>query len=334
MHFLAIHEELAGNAGAVAAAEDGHGQLRAARALEAGEAHDLAPADVEADVVHHLLLLIDGMIDGPVPDLHAHVVQNIVNAAGIAVRQLTAHHAPDDPVFVDVTAVIVNGLDGGAVPDHGNAVSHIGDLIELVGNDDGCHALLLEFQQQVQKHPGILLVQRGGGLVQDQQLHVLRQCLGDLHELLLAGADVLDQGGCFVLQAHLAHMLLRLIIGAVPVHAQLALAFVAEEHILADRQLGDQRQFLMDDDDALLLAVLQRLKLADFTVIDDVAGVASVGIDAAENIHQGGFTRAVLTDQSVDLSPLHFDINIVQGLDAREFLCDVFHHKNMICQIG
>ena len=41
---------------------------------------------------------------------------------------------------------------------------------------------------------GVVLVERRGGLVEDQQLDVLGERLGDLDELLLADADVLDQG--------------------------------------------------------------------------------------------------------------------------------------------
>ena len=38
-----------------------------------------------------------------------------------------------------------------------------------------------------------LLVQAGGRLVEDQQLHLLGQRLGDLDQLLLADADIGDQ---------------------------------------------------------------------------------------------------------------------------------------------
>ena len=51
----------------------------------------------------------------------------------------------------------------------------------------------LEFQQQVEQRVAVGLVEAGGRLVEDQQLDLLRQRLGDLDELLLADADIGDQ---------------------------------------------------------------------------------------------------------------------------------------------
>ena len=61
----------------------------------------------------------------------------------------------------------------------------------------------------------------------------------------------------------------------------------------------------MDDDDSLLLGVLNLTELTHFTVVDDVALICTVGINAAQHIHQRGFARAVLTDQRVDFAFLH-----------------------------
>ena len=99
------------------------------------------------------------MVDVPVPDLYAHLSADFVFPAGIAVGQLAAHHALDDAVLVNVPLGVVDGLDGSAVPDHGDLIRHIGDLVEFVGDDDGRHPLLLELQKQIQQHPGVLLVQ-------------------------------------------------------------------------------------------------------------------------------------------------------------------------------
>ena len=54
--------------------------------------------------------------------------------------------------------------------------------------------LALQAQEQVEQVLGVLVVERRGRLVEDQQLDLLGQRLGDLDELLLADADVLDRG--------------------------------------------------------------------------------------------------------------------------------------------
>ena len=232
------------------------------------------------------------------------------------------------PIF---GTVVVDGLDGGAVADDGDLVRNIGHLVELVGDDDHRHALLLEAQHQIQQRPGILLVQGGGGLVQDQQLGLLCQGLGDFHQLLLAGADGLDLDLAALLQAHHLQVFVRLGVGRVPIDGELVAALVAQVHVLADGHLGHQRQLLVDDDDAQLLGILDVRELADLPVVDDVALVGAVGIDAAEDVHQRGFARAVLAHQCVNLTFLHLEVDVVQGLYAREGLGDVLHFQQYLC---
>ena len=228
--------------------------------------------------------------------------------------------------------MVVYGFNRRAVAQDRDPIRHISDLVELMGDDDRGHALLLELQKEVEKHPGVLLVQGGGGLVEDEQFHVLGERLGDLDKLLLAGTDVLDQGVLALLQADLIHVGAGLVEGAVPVDAETAFPLVAQEHVLSDGELRDQRQLLVDDNDPQLFAVFQGAELADLTVIDDVAGIAAEGIGARQHVHQGGFPRAVLAHQGVDLAALDLEVDVVKRLDAGKLLRDVLHHKNVISQ--
>ena len=62
--------------------------------------------------------------------------------------------------------------------------------------------------QQLQQRVGIRFVQARRRLVEDQQLHLLVQRLGDLDQLLLAGADIGDQRVGVFLEADLVQQLL------------------------------------------------------------------------------------------------------------------------------
>ena len=84
---------------------------------------------------------------------------------GVAVVHGAAHHALNDPVLAELVHALDQGLDGGAVPDDGGLVGAVDDLVELVGDDNGGKALLLEFDEQVQQHFGVLVVEGGGGFV-------------------------------------------------------------------------------------------------------------------------------------------------------------------------
>ena len=206
---------------------------------------------------------------------------------GIAVLHGAAHHALDDPVLAELVHALDQSLDGGAVPDDGGLVGAVDDLVELVGDDDGGQALLLELHQQVQQHLGVLVVEGGGGLVQNQEPHLLGEGLGDLHQLLLAGADVLDQGLGRLVQPHLLHMLFGLIVGLVPVDkAEFVFDLIAQEHVFSNGQQRDQGQFLVNNDDAHRLAVLLVLELTELSVIVDFAGVAARRIGSGEHVHQ------------------------------------------------
>ena len=61
----------------------------------------------------------------------------------------------------------------------------------------------------------------------------------------------------------------------------------------------------MDDDNAAALAVLDLVELAPLPLVDDLPLVAAIGIDAAQDVHQRGFPRAVLADQRMDLAFFH-----------------------------
>ena len=104
----------------------------------------------------------------------------------------------------------VVGLDRAAVADDGDRVGDRGDLVELVGDHDLGDALGLQATHQVQQVRGVVLVEGGGGLVEDEQLDVLGQGLGDLDQLLLAHAECLDRGVGVDLQADAGQQVERL----------------------------------------------------------------------------------------------------------------------------
>ena len=96
-------------------------------------------------------------------------------------------------------------------------------------------------------------------------LHLLAERLGDLDQLLLADAEVLHRGERVLPQADAGHQLDGPVVGLVPVHDAARGRLVAEEDVLGDGELGDQRQLLVDDHDARGLAlpeVLERDRLA------------------------------------------------------------------------
>ena len=185
-------------------------------------------------------------------------------------------------------------------------------------------------QDQVEKVVGVLVVEGRGGLVEDEQLDALRQRLGDLDQLLLADADVADLGGRVLLETDAGEELRGLLIGLVPVdEAERALDLVVEEDVLRDGEVGTQSELLVDDDDALGLAVADVAELDHLVLEDDVALVGAVRIDPGEHLHQGGLASPVLAADRVDLATRDLEGDVLQGLDAGEGLGDGLHLQDV-----
>ena len=85
----------------------------------------------------------------------------------------------------------------------------------------------------------------------------------------------------------------------------------------------------MDNSDPSLLRLSDIPELAYLSFHDNVSSVTAVRIDAAEDIHQGGLTRAIFANQRLDFAATDLEGNLVQGLDTRKLLCDVAHFKDI-----
>ena len=288
---------------------------------------DLAAADEEVGVLADQAVLDLRVADAPVLDLEEDLadLRLVVREPGF---QRPAHHALDDAVLVDAVGLDVERLDRLAVADDGDRIRDLLDLVELVGNDDGGDAAALEPEHEVQQVLGVGFVQRGRGLVQDQELHGLVERLGDLDQLLLADADFLDGGVRILAEAYPCQQFGGAGPGLGPVdHAALG-RLVAEEDVLHDRQFRDEREFLVDDHDAGVLAGPDVLELLDFVLVDDVPGVGAERVNAREDLHQGGLAGAVLTADGVDLAGLHPQAHLGQGFNAGELFGDGTHLEN------
>lgn len=68
--------------------------------------------------------------------------------------------------------------------------------------------------------------------------------------------------------------------------------------------------------------------MTNFAVVVDFAIIGAGGIDAAQYLHQGRFSRAVFADKRVNLPLADLEIDIVQGFDARKRLGDAPHFQN------
>ena len=170
LYFLTVHPDAA--AGDVVGAKDGADTLTAPGAQQPGKAVDLALTDgkvegLDACVAAQGFRLQHGLVH--VDRRAAHLALDVGH-----VVQLLAQRLADqlDPWQV-LNDVFTHQL---AVPQNGDPVTDLIELLQKVGDEDDAHALGLQVPHQAKELLYLLLVQGGGGFVQNEDLtlHVYR----------------------------------------------------------------------------------------------------------------------------------------------------------------
>ena len=281
-----MHEKLAADPVAVRISEYAPRELGAARAHETGEPDDLALAHVEGDILKNAApgFQVEGV---PPLDPQDHLVGHGMGPRGVHVVDFPSHHVLDEHRLAHLALVRVQGADGLAVAEDRHRVGDLDHFLQLVRDENAGDTVALELPEDRKEVFAVVLVQGRGGLVEDEQLHVAAHGLGDLDELLLADAEILHQGIGAHVETDLAEHLGGLLDRLVPVHRDPAPDLVAEEDVLVDGHFGNERELLVDDGDADLFTVGDAVEDLGLPLVDDVPRVLPVGVDAAQDLHEG-----------------------------------------------
>ena len=210
-----------------------------------------------------------------------------------------------------------------AVPDYGDAVGHAYKLAELVGDEDDGEPVGDQFLQDGEQVLGLLGRQDGGRFVEDHDAGVAVEGLEDLHPLLLPYREVRDPGPGIHPQPVALGELLRVFYGLGEVQGGPLARLGAEHDVLRHGEGWYQGEVLVDHPDAAGYGVLRVVYLHLLAVHEDGAGVR--GVEAVEDLHQGGLARPVLAEEAEDLTPAQRDGDVVVGPDGPERLGDVTH---------
>ena len=161
-------------------------------------------------------------------------------------------------------------------------------------------------------------VQAHGGLIQDDDLRTAQQCSGQAHALTVALGQVLDQPVLHLRKTGAVHGLLHLG-GAVGL---LYLFQLGHEHqILPGSHIHIQGRLLGQ----IAHTCLRRAGLLQNVVSVDGHGAAGGGKITGQNIHRGGFARAVGAQQSIYDTLLHFKRDVIHRKMAAITLGEMLH---------
>jgi len=243
---------------------------------------------------------------------------------GAALREevgdLAPDHVADEFAFCRRTGL--GGEDGGAVAEHGDAIREGEDFVEPVRDVDAGDAARAQVAEDGEEHLHFMLGERGGGFVEDEDARVLGQRLDDFDELLFAHAEPPDGRGGIDGDAEAVEQRASVAVHARPVDEPAAGRRGAEEDILGDGHLIDECELLIDDRDPGALGVGDAVKGRGLAVDEEFALVTAVGVQAAQELDQRGFARAVFPAERVDFAGAQVEGDVAQGDDAGEFLGD------------
>ena len=295
-------------------ARDGLQQFTLTGAGHTGHAQYLACLDIEA----HIVQTLDAQFVEHGQPLQLQAGGDVLGLGTVDVQADTAaHHHVRQGLLVGVLGQHIAYVL--ALAEHGHAVGHVQNLVELVGDDDEGLAIGLHVAHDGEQLVRLLRRQHGGRLIQDEDVGAAVQHLDDLDGLLLGNGHVVDLHVGVNVEAVLVADVLHLFAGV----GKVQLALQAQDDVLRGREQIDQLEVLMDHADAESKRILGRCNGHGLVVDVDLPLVGE--IDAGEHVHQSGLAAAVFTQQRQDLTLTQLHVDRVVGDNFSEPLGDVLH---------
>ena len=209
-----------------------------------------------------------------------------------------------------------------AVLHHRHAVGDLENLRHAVRDVDDRDALRREAPDDAEEVAALVDGQRRRGLVEDEQLQIVREALGDLHHLLLAGRELRDRRARIDVDLEVGEDAARAVEHRpAPDHAERVHRLTAGIDVLRDAQRADEAALLIDHGDAGVGGALL-VQAGDRRAVElDRAAVRL--IDAGDEVHERRLAGAVLADQRVHLAAPDLERHVVDRAHAGESLDDI-----------
>ena len=299
-----------------------------AGALEPGEADDFARVGGQVEGLE------DALDADAVEDQRAGGARRLFERGGAAVALGPAgglaEHLLHRPLDRHPLARLAGDDDLAAAQDR-DPVGDGEDVLEEVGDVDDADAAVAEVADDLQQALGLGFLQGRGRLVEDQDVGLVEQRAGDLDQLLLAEAQRGERAVEVDVEAdRLEHRLglaaHRPAVERDPGGERLA----AEEEVLEDVEVGEERQLLGDDRDPLI-GRLAGVAEGDPLAVELERPLIRGGA-ADDDLDQRRLAGAVGAEQGVHLTRVDLEIDAIEGLDTAialgEFL-DGVHRRHL-----
>jgi hypothetical protein len=291
--------------------KDGACHLTAASTDKSGQSHDLAAANLEADVGE------DALAREPA------YLESGVSAAGLLLGVQEVEVAPHHST---------NEIGGGQAFEwsvrHDSPIAHDRDplaegedLIEPMRDEEQGGALGTEGAHHIEEAVDLGRRERGCRLVHDDDPRVERQRLDDLNDLLVCDGEASSRAVRVEWHPQAAHQPPDTAVhfGTVdpPPTGE---GLTAHEDVLGNRQVGEQGGLLVDDRDTRRASRCRPAEVGVVAVQDETPGIRAM--HTGDQLDDGGFACAVLTHQAVHLARSECYRHVLDGPDGAERLGD------------
>ena len=218
---------------------------------------------------------------------------------GIEGREFAPDHHLDGPVARQ--AVPALDPDEHAIAQHRDAVRDRENLVHAVADEHHRHSALLEVPHNLKQTHHFALRERCSRLVHDQHASVLRQGAGDLHQLLLGGAEHPKSRVRIDLETNRSQKRRRFLPHGHAIDcARRQLRHMAHEDVLGDREIGKKSGMLVHHRNAGSLCVKRRTEDGGLIVPHHMAQRRL--IDACKHLDARAFAGAILAKQRENLA--------------------------------
>ena len=159
---------------------------------------------------------------------------------------------------------------------HGDSVTFFIDLIQSVGNKNHGYALCLHLIHDAEEDFHLVGIQGGCGLIHNQQLAVEVYRTDNRDNLLLRGAVIVQRLLYIDINSYFIDQCLRVLMHLLPVDTGFIIGIMSQENILADCQIGNHVQLLVNGADSCFLRALYSSKFSLLIVKNDLAGICFI----------------------------------------------------------
>ena len=212
-----------------------------------------------------------------------------------------------------------------AVSQHGDAVADTPDFRHAVGDIDDADTAGLQLFDKGEQLIGLVIGQRSGRLIEDQNRKLRPEGLGDLDHLLLGTRKVIDPPAGVEMEVEFIENAARFRAQFPTVDKAVSRRFRSQKHVFLDRHLRNEGKLLKHGGNAQFAGIMHRCEIDRLAAKADPAGSGLIG--ARQDRDQGRLACTVLAEENVYLSGAQIEVDAVKRPHPGVLLAHVFGGK-------